>query len=688
MSVTLIIAPLDELLADLAARDIRLSTPDGRGLAYDAPAGAISDELRAAIRANKLTLLALLAQVNRVEADLPLSATITLTSDEVERMRRERRPVRPVHVCAWGKGHFTFWRIHSGEARYVCAKCFPEMFRGPFAFPTQVPESPPRLTPTQAQEQPEEATETSVAPATGRTAEALAALDRDGLWIARRDDHGSDSVTHLDLDVLSQPEGATARRLVSLMEREGVTQLWLHPTWGEAAGLPARLFTDEETRDGIAHPFVTGEWGTNDSPAGTWGMQKVGRLRPWMKFYRRGQSGTIAVAVPYLDKRVRAWRMAPDAQTLLAAVLAYREAMRGYAYRSGPGASGTGLIRALHRGGTMLDLSASMTPADFPPPARARAEGKPELTPQLAWIRTLTVEESAAPYIHGYDKNAMFLAACSSLKVGFGRPDHLSASEQITATVEALTSTRKPIRRPVGYALARVAFDTMPEAVARGLLPHPCYVSPRENADPASAYRWYHTATLVLAGELGARLDVQEAYIWRETHEPLEPWYQRLRDARSTLMAQSEGQPSEAAPAIALAAIKATYTQGIGWLDPNWLRTSPEPEDLYRPDWRHAAIATANANLWRNLHKVYQDEGRAPFALLTDAAYFVSDSPDPLASAPRALRMGNGLGQFKVALAAFDTRKLAPAWELAAKGRDLGRVLGAFAQAISAPGEE
>ena len=62
-----------ELLAELRARDIRLWC-EGDKLRYDAPEGAFSDELRAAVVRHKPELVRLLARESQRRAELPLRA--------------------------------------------------------------------------------------------------------------------------------------------------------------------------------------------------------------------------------------------------------------------------------------------------------------------------------------------------------------------------------------------------------------------------------------------------------------------------------------------------------------------------------------------------------------------------------------------------------------------------------------
>ena len=463
--------------------------------------------------------------------------------------------------------------------------------------------------------------------------EKFAALGLDGLYV--------EGEAPRVLDARTRPEGAHSERLLGeLIAQERITQLWLHPSWCMAAGLPA--CSDKSANEGIEHPFTAGEWNRE------WTIAKAGLLTPWLKFYRSGERGTVAISIPHLDSRV-SWDEAPDARTLLAAILAYREATGGFAYRSGPGATSCGMLAKLHRDSNLgLDLAASLMPEDFPPPAR-----QPGLTPQFAWLRPLTETERAnGRYVHAYDKNGMFLAATSSLACGFGIPAQFSPAPVFD-------------KARAGYWLARVTF---PDGLKWRDLPHPCYTGPKQK-NPANNFHWYTTPTLSLAAEFGARIKASEVWLYPETHLPFVPWYRRLRDARTSL---TDGAAAgDVAAGVALGAIKSTYTQGIGWLDLGALRDRAESEDLYRPDWRHAVIAKANADLWRNLAKCATG-GRSPFAISTDAVYFVSAEPDPIKAAP-PLRMGDGLGQYKVALAGLPLEALDPVWELAAAGRPAGR---------------
>ena len=677
-----ILDTLAGLLDSLTVRGIRLGlSVDRKRVTVDAPEDALTPDLRAAIKAHKSALLA------------ALTATPA--------------PAREgLHICKWGSAHYPHWRHHEGERRLVCASCYPTLWSDatptgnrvdltstiaatsapsahmpapvqserraallawgaahvypalPFAWSTGAgthraaykairagaegwriftagasrvdltaacaaagldvtPEDPSTGTP----ETPEAPTAPAPAPATpdaapqrtraGRgAAETLAVLDATGLWIARPDE----AIVCITDGVPAPSPALHAGELLDLAQRHDIHQLWLHADYAAAAGLPDRL-RGVKPREGLAHAFTDG------ALAAGWDIRPKS-LAPWLHCFRPGTYGAIALALPHLDVQAP-WHKARDGRELLAALLAYREALGGYGYRYSPAVTGTGLLRALHKGSRIaLDLSASVTPQDFPPPARAG-----HAAPDLIWARPLTsAEREHCLYVNAYDKNGQYLGACASLPVGLGVPEHCEG-EHVTFD-----------KKLAGYWRARIAY-TPPEG-----LPNP-FAAPIHPTD-SEGVSWYLSPALELAYQVGAEVTLLEAYVWRSSPRGiLTPWYERLRDARASLL---ERAASAATDAIALATVKATYRHTIGRLNGGWLRNSETPEDLYRPDWRDAVMAQAAANLYRELLKVQRETGRVPFALDTDCAYFAASSADAIATCPAPFILGDGLRHVKV----------------------------------------
>jgi len=133
---------------------------------------------------------------------------------------------------------------------------------------------------------------------------------------------------------------------------------------------------------------------------------------------------------------------------------------------------------------------------------------------------------------------------------------------------------------------------------------------------------------------------ITAAHVWTRHSRVLETWYERLRGARTALY-----DDTTPAGRLALGALKYTYALTISGFNSAWHRD--KWSSLYRPDWRHAILAQANANLARALHKMDR-EGYTPVAVHKDVVYLVSDEPDPVRACPPSVTLGTGLGHFKV----------------------------------------
>lgn len=213
------------------------------------------------------------------------------------------------------------------------------------------------------------------------------------------------------------------------------------------------------------------------------------------------------------------------------------------------------------------------------------------------WSRPAGPAEVESKWVHAFDVNAMFLAAASSLALPVGPAEYF---ERPAAD-----------RRRVGWW--RLAGDET----------------------------WITTPTLELisqrAGAEGVGVDVEEAWIWGESHRWLEPWYRAIRHARGSL---EPGRP-------AAKALKEVYTHGVSHLG-SMARAAGERDALYQPYWSHAVRAEANARLARKLHRVRANHGAIPLALDVDCTWWAADEPDPLVFAAHiGLEVDAQLGHFK-----------------------------------------
>jgi len=372
--------------------------------------------------------------------------------------------------------------------------------------------------------------------------------------------------------------------------RHGLAQLWLTDAWVEAAGLPDSLRGARGRPRHLAHPFVT-----DGLPAAELHAWPEG-LSHWLALDKKGVAG-VAVVIPAYDDNAT-WGEGIDADTLLAALYAYANAV-GRPYVRSPGKTGLDLLIETTRRGGKRDAV-----EDWPPPALDTNTVR-----DLTWMRTLTPEERGRAYLHSYDKNALWLGAASSVELGLG--DVEERSDPGDGTGVAFD------KRLPGYWLARLG---------------------------GAEERWHCTPTVARAIERGQAVAIGQAYVWPRRARALEGWYERLRDARATLKADP------APPArLALDVLKYTYAVTVSTLGWTWYK---HDDPLYRPDWRHHIIAQANANLSRALGRL-EAAGVPVVAVNVDCAYVVSDEPDPVAAMKGTLKLGEGLGDFKVRDAAI-----------------------------------
>jgi hypothetical protein len=372
--------------------------------------------------------------------------------------------------------------------------------------------------------------------------------------------------------------------------RHGLAQLWLTDAWVEAAGLPDSLRGARGRPRHLAHPFVT-----DGLPAAELHAWPEG-LSHWLALDKKGVAG-VAVVIPAYDDNAT-WGEGIDADTLLAALYAYANAV-GRPYVRSPGKTGLDLLIETTRRGGKRDAV-----EDWPPPALDTNTVR-----DLTWMRTLTPEERGRAYLHSYDKNALWLGAASSVELGLG--DVEERSDPGDGTGVAFD------KRLPGYWLARLG---------------------------GAEERWHCTPTVARAIERGQAVAIGQAYVWPRRARALEGWYERLRDARATLKADP------APPArLALDVLKYTYAVTVSTLGGTWYK---HDDPLYRPDWRHHIIAQANANLSRALGRL-EAAGVPVVAVNVDCAYVVSDEPDPVAAMKGTLKLGEGLGDFKVRDAAI-----------------------------------
>lgn len=252
------------------------------------------------------------------------------------------------------------------------------------------------------------------------------------------------------------------------------------------------------------------------------------------------------------------------------------------------------------------------------------------------WVRPadlITDAERACTHVVALDVQVAFLAACRRLHVGTGPAIHYPRNPAFDPEL------------PGSWYVDLSHVETDPR------MPSPFTSSGVRPEGPG----WYATPTVAYAVELGADVRPMEAWV-RKIHSPyLQPWYETLRDAYLTVMADlgvTKDLDDEAFLAamasykdgdpllVTLAnAIKATAKSGIGKLRqrPNMgighAFGDPWPalkRVTWRPDIRAMILSKARTNMHRKMHNLATTADRYPLAVNTDCVVYATDSLSPL----------------------------------------------------------
>lgn len=247
------------------------------------------------------------------------------------------------------------------------------------------------------------------------------------------------------------------------------------------------------------------------------------------------------------------------------------------------------------------------------PPAQV-----PNIETDISWCRPPSPEElEQHQWVHAYDRSGSYLAGCAGLELGIGAPVH--HPEGITFTP-----------RIPGYWKIEI-----PDS-GDWRLPNP--LDPR--GVNAGKTRWVTTPALEFAFEQDYDPQILEAYTWPEHARVLDPWYERVRDARTAL--DIDDPDSQ----VARDQLKAIYAPTIGMLGSKIYMAGRRG---YAPDRRHMIIAKARTNILRRVAKIGQETDRWPVAIIADTVLYTSSSADPVVSWPGGTQwLGRDLGKYKV----------------------------------------
>lgn len=232
----------------------------------------------------------------------------------------------------------------------------------------------------------------------------------------------------------------------------------------------------------------------------------------------------------------------------------------------------------------------------------------------FAWEAPAQVPPPA--HVHRYDGYAAYLAAAQLAPV---------ALEQLTRSGKTFDKSR------AGYWLCTV-----------GPWQHPGPDPLAGNVPDEKGRYWLCTPTLGFLLERAeegacAAPTIHDSYTAPGSRKILRPWAEQLRDALAEL-ARSPLDPDDAA---LTRAVKASFREAIGLF-------AHQGTPVYRPDWHHSVLSQARASLLRRVWNIGLAEGRWPLAIDTDALDYGSDDPDCSSACPAGLRLGVGLGMFRV----------------------------------------
>jgi hypothetical protein len=369
----------------------------------------------------------------------------------------------------------------------------------------------------------------------------------------------------------------------------------------------------------IERAFITGvdsEWDAFAS------YSRIDENRPmFARIWRKKTAGragrTIYVGFP--EYGTWPWKC-PDAITLLATVN-YIDHALGLPVVWSPGYMALDLMKALNvekRASWLsrltVDLMTLPTENGVTVPLKKSAR-------DLTWKRALTPREKKMKWVHKYDKNSMYLAACTGILLGEGDPDQVSGDAY---------DDRLP-------GFWRVRADRAESLYDGVKLPSPVRTE------------WMTTPVVICCRKLGYQVEVIEGYQWRDPgryHRTLESWATTLWAVRQRLKVSSPTFDQEYKHAQgrenAYATISAIAHVGVGKLgDPD---TSG---GLFRPDIWALVVGRSFANMFYNI-ETFRKAGFTPALVYTDALWFISNDPNPETALPAIVDKQDKLGGYKV----------------------------------------
>ena len=451
-------------------------------------------------------------------------------------------------------------------------------------------------------------------PAAVKFRAAAAIVDVDGIWLSNGERLPMPERSPQHIGDLAQIAHWLTLGTAVTKYRDASAQVWVGDALARQLGIDVDVIAaaTEQDKDKVtrevtaASPAVTAAMSAGYSIGGKAG-DALGR---WTRVWKGSEKSVWIVLLAAMSRdpaNVALMRDEPDHATLARRIGLLADAV-SHPYQLSGSTTGLDLMTALRH----KDREKFFPALEPCPPAQVS-----NVEADISWCRTPTDEELTHEWIHAYDRSGSYLAGVSGLELGVGHPTHHPDG---TAFVP----------RMPGYWRVQI-----PES-GDWRMPHP--LDPR--GLHAGKVRWVTTPAVEFATEQGYAPTVVEAYTWAERARVLDPWYERIRDARTQL------DVDDADSLVARDQLKQIYASTIGMLGSS---THMAGRVGYAPERRHMIIAKARTNILRRIATIGQETGRYPVAVIADTVLYTSPDPDPVASWPGGSRwMGRELGRYKV----------------------------------------
>ena len=450
-----------------------------------------------------------------------------------------------------------------------------------------------------------------------------AVLHTDGLWLADGTHVGLDTpVLHVgDVAELAYTHNIGYQLSATYAEQ---AQIWITEPACVAFGIDVEAISRRDRAKSLRQlteglDFVTLAVAAGWSLGGAGEDPNTHRLGTWTRIYRednRGEKRGVMIAL------IPGMGSGPDEMPILAdhpspAQIASRlkllaDALQ-YPWKINAGVTAVDLMLQTRTKTWSPDEWKNVV---FAPSTTDVPFGIGDVESDFDWSRPPTAEEVRRLYVHAYDRGGSYVAGIAGLELPIGDPVHHLEG----APFDAATP---------GYWLVEI-----PESSEWQL---PYVLNPR--GLKFTDAKWVCTPTLERAIAMGYQPTIREAWLWPRHGRVLNGWYERFRDAGTTL--DIDDVDAQAARNQA----KIIRTHGIGVIGSG---EHLKGKTAYSPERRLHVVAKAKANIAYRLQLIGEQTGQWPLAVATDTVLYASDDPDPLTAWPGDRKsLGRGFGEYK-----------------------------------------